>query len=129
MSGSKQYSITRSREDYLRIIYELAEFSKAIRSSDVAEMLGVTRASVSRMMSELKNSGLIEKEKYGSVVLTEKGYNLAEQIKNKHDLIVRFLIDVLGVNTAIANEDACEMEHAVSRETAEKLSVQLSKLL
>lgn len=128
MSGSKQYSITRSREDYLRIIYELAEFSKAIRSSDVAEMLGVTRASVSRMMSELKNSGLIEKEKYGSVVLTEKGYNLAEQIKNKHDLIVRFLIDVLGVNTAIANEDACEMEHAVSRETAEKLSVQLSKL-
>ena len=129
MSGSKQYSITRSREDYLRIIYELAEFSKAIRSSDVAEMLGVTRASVSRMMSELKNSGMIEKEKYGSVVLTEKGYNLAEQIKNKHDLIVRFLIDVLGVNTAIANEDACEMEHAVSRETAEKLSVQLSKLL
>ena len=129
MDITQEYSITRSKEDYLRVIFELSKFSKAIRSSDIAERLGITRASVSRMMSELKNSGLIEKEKYGSVVLTERGYQLASQIKNKYDLIKVFLIDVLGVSELIADIDACNMEHAVSSETTEKLNNQLSKLL
>lgn len=121
--------ITRSKEDYLRVIYELSEFNKEVQSSGVAERLGITRASVSRMMTELKSSGLIEKEKYGSIILTENGYNLAMQIKNKHDLIITFLVDVLGVNATIANKDACKMEHDVSLETAERLSIQISKIL
>ena len=54
--------ITSSREDYLRIIYELSQRNETIRSSDIAEKLGITRASVSRMMEELKSSGLVEKE-------------------------------------------------------------------
>ncbi|CUH92863.1 hypothetical protein SD1D_1317 [Herbinix luporum] len=81
------------------------------------------------MMSELKNAGLIEKEKYGSIALTEKGYKLAAQIKKKHDLIVLFLVDVLGVSKSIAKKDACKMEHAISQETAEKLNNQISKAL
>ena len=129
MDAVQEYSITRSKEDYLRVIFELSKSKESIRSSDVAEKLGITRASVSRMMTELKKSGLIEKEKYGSVVLTERGYKLAAQIKNKHDLIKLFLTNVLGVSESIANIDACSMEHAVSHETAEKLNNQLSKLL
>jgi len=129
MDAVQEYSITRSKEDYLRVIFELSKSKESIRSSDVAEKLGITRASVSRMMTELKKSGLIEKEKYGSVVLTERGYKLAAQIKNKHDLIKVFLTNVLGVSESIANIDACSMEHAVSHETAEKLNNQLSKLL
>ncbi len=129
MDAVQEYSITRSKEDYLRVIFELSKSKESIRSSDVAEKLGITRASVSRMMTELKKSGLIEKEKYGSVVLTERGYKLAAHIKNKHDLIKVFLTNVLGVSESIANIDACSMEHAVSHETAEKLNNQLSKLL
>ncbi|HKM21629.1 MAG TPA: metal-dependent transcriptional regulator [Lachnospiraceae bacterium] len=129
MDAVQEYSITRSKEDYLRVIFELSKSKESIRSSDVAEKLGITRASVSRMMTELKKSGLIEKEKYGSVVLTERGYKLAAQIKNKHALIKVFLTNVLGVSESIANIDACSMEHAVSHETAEKLNNQLSKLL
>ncbi len=129
MDSTQKNSITRSKEDYLRVIYELSECNKEVQSSGVAERLGITRASVSRMMTELKSSGLIEKEKYGSIILTENGYKLAMQIKNKHDLIITFLVDVLGVNAVIANKDACKMEHAVSPETAERLSNQISKLL
>lgn len=129
MDVALKNSITRSKEDYLRVIYELSECNKEVQSSDVAERLGITRASVSRMMSELKSSGLIEKEKYGSVILTEGGYKLAMQIKSNHDLIIKFLVDVLGVNASVANKDACKMEHAVSPETAERLSNQISKLL
>ena len=125
MAADPRNIITRSREDYLRAIYELSKFNKAIRTSDIAEKLGITRASVSRMMSELKSSGLIKKEKYGSVILTESGYKLAVQIKNKHDLIITFLVDVLGVDLEIANQDACKMEHDVSSETAERLNNQI----
>ncbi|MGI6201834.1 MAG: metal-dependent transcriptional regulator [Eubacteriales bacterium] len=121
--------ITSSREDYLRIIYELSQRNETIRSSDIAEKLGITRASVSRMMEELKSSGLVEKEKYGCIALTEAGYRLAVQIKTKHDILVSFLVDVLGVNSTTAKIDACRMEHAISQETAERLNNQLYKLL
>lgn len=129
MDIEKKNIITRSREDYLRTIYELSKLNKVIRSSDVAKKLGITRASVSRMMSELKSYGFIEKEKYGSIVLTERGYEIAVQIKSKYDIIITFLVDVLGVNSAIADKDACKLEHAVSLETTEKLNNQINKLL
>ena len=57
MDAVQEYSITRSKEDYLRVIFELSKSKESIRSSDVAEKLGITRASVSRMMTELKKSG------------------------------------------------------------------------
>lgn len=129
MANTQKKSITRSREDYLRVIYELSKLGEAVRTSDVAEKLGVTRASVSRMMTELKSCGLIDKEKYGCIALTEEGYELAVQIKNKHDLIVSFLVDVLGVNKITAEKDACKMEHAISQETAERINNQINKLL
>jgi Mn-dependent DtxR family transcriptional regulator len=129
MANTQNMEMTRSREDYLRVIYELSKLNKTIRSSDIADKLGITRPSVSRMMSELKNSGLIKKEKYGSIVLTEDGYKLAAQIKDKHDLIVSFLVDVLGVNKAVAKKDACKMEHAISQEIAERLNKQISQFL
>jgi predicted transcriptional regulator len=74
MANTQKKPITRSREDYLRVIYELFRLNKAIRTSDIAERLGVTRASVSGMMTKLKNCGLIDKEKYGWISLTEVFY-------------------------------------------------------
>jgi Mn-dependent DtxR family transcriptional regulator len=122
MNSTNNNSITPSKEDYLRVIYELSECNKKVHSSDVAEKLGITRASVSRMMSELKTSGLIEKEKYGSISLTKEGYKIAAQIKDKHDIIVSFLVEVLEIEKADAKKDACKMEHAISAETAERLN-------
>ncbi len=127
MNLAHEYPITRSRENYLRVIYEFLKVSKSVRSSDVADRLGITRASVSEMMSELKKSGLIEKEKYGRVFLTERGYKLAAQINYKHDLIKAFLITVLGVDEFIAETDACRMEYFISPKTAEKLNDALNK--
>src|SRR5690554_426606 len=129
MANTQKKPITRSREDYLRVIYELFRLNKAIRTSDIAERLGVTRASVSGMMTKLKNCGLIDKEKYGWISLTEDGYKLAEQIKSKYDIIVSFLVDVLGVNKATAKKDACNIEHAISQETAERINDHLNSLL
>ncbi len=127
MNATQKQLITRSKENYLRTIYELSKLNKLIRSSDIAEKLGVSRASVSKMMSELKKAGLIEKEKYGGVTLTEGGYKISSQIKMKHDLIKVFLMEVLGVREPIADRDACNIEHCIGSETIEKLNKQLER--
>ena len=120
--------ITSSKEDYLRVLLELSKNEQNIHLKDVAEALGITRASVSRMMGILMESGYIIKEKYGAVSLTNNGRNVAIRITKRRKLIKKFLTDILGVETVTAESDACRMEHAISKETAEKLSQQLKRL-
>jgi DtxR family Mn-dependent transcriptional regulator len=65
--------LSASLEDYLEAIYNLAEAKKVARSRDIAEALGVSRASVTGALRALKEKGLIEHEPYGYVTLTEAG--------------------------------------------------------
>jgi len=128
MSNIKTEKMTPSKEDYLKVLLELSEYDASIHSTDIANALRVSRASVSRMMDVLKDSGYIAKEKYGTVTLTENGRKVASYVRKRHDLLKSFLTDVLGVEAATANGDACRMEHAISLETTEKLNQQLKKL-
>lgn len=113
--------ITPSVQDYLKIILELSADEQSVHSTDVASRLGVSRASVSRAMNGLKQDGYIDKEKYGTIRLTPSGLKAARQVKERNELIKRFLIDVLHVTKNTAIRDACRMEHTISSETAEKL--------
>ena len=99
-----------------------------IRTSDIANVLGISRASVSSMMSVLKEEGYIAKEKYGTVTLTESGHKVAVNIKRKYDLLKAFFSDFLGVETATAAGDACRIEHLISLKTTEKIEQQLQKM-
>ena len=65
--------LSQSRQDYLETILELARETGSVRSVDVAEKLGVSRASVSRAVGVLKQAGYIEQEPYGEIRLTELG--------------------------------------------------------
>lgn len=112
---------TPSTQDYLKVLLELSEDGKPVLSIDIAQALGFSRASVCRAMNVLKACGYVTKEKYGPVTLTAYGREAALAVRKRHDLLIAFLVDVLGVKKAVAEADACRMEHAVSRETAEKL--------
>ena len=127
-SNIKTEKITPSKEDYLKALLELSEHKMKIHSVDIANALGISKASVSRMMNILKEEGYIAKEKYGTVTLMENGWKIASCVRKRHDLLKSFLTDVLGVQTETANGDACRMEHAISFETTEKLNQQLKKL-
>ena len=119
--------ITPSKEDYLKVMLELSK-GEDIRSIDIASALGISKASVSRMMGVLKDEGYVTKEKYGTVTLTEKGRNVAADIKRRYELLKSFLHDVLGVEAATAARDACRIEHLISPETADKIDRQLGNL-
>lgn len=118
---------TPSIQDYLKVLLDFSDTNERIHSIDVARTLGYSRASVSRAMNVLRDRGYITKEKYGPVMLTADGRAAAALVRKRHDLLMDFLIGVLGVEKCAAEADACRMEHAVSKETADKLEQFLMK--
>lgn len=122
-------SLSASKQDYLETILDFSADSGQVRSIDIARTLGVSRASVNKSLLGLKDCGLVEHEHYGNVMLTEKGLKVAKLVRGRHNTLKQFLIEVLGVCPETAEGDACRMEHAISRETAQKLEEYLKNVI
>lgn len=120
--------LTPSIQDYLKALLILSKSGEPVHSADVAALVGVSRASVSKAMDILKDAGYITKEKYGTISLTEQGKQAAIMVKKRNELITTFLTNVLGVNAGMAKVDACRMEHTISAETAGKLEKYLREV-
>jgi DtxR family Mn-dependent transcriptional regulator len=118
---------SESLEDYLEAIYVLG--GKNVRSIAIAKRLHVSRASVNRAVNTLAEKKLLIKEPYGGVFLTETGFKAAKAVQNKHQILKRFLIEVLGVEENIANKEACGIEHNISDDTAQKIDRLIKNLL
>lgn len=111
--------IRESGEMYLETILLLSQKRTLVRATDIAEELGYSKPSISRAMKILKNKGcIIVDEKSGAITLTESGRILAETIYERHEVLTKVLT-YLGVDTDIAAEDACRIEHVISTETFE----------
>lgn len=112
--------IHESGEDYLESILKLQQQGKAVRSIDVVADLGYSKPSVSVGMKRLRESGYLTVDKDGVISLTPSGQAVAERIISRHRTLTEFFIR-LGVNPAVAERDACKVEHDLSDETFEKL--------
>jgi Mn-dependent DtxR family transcriptional regulator len=110
----------RAGEDYLKAILILQKQNHAVRSLDVAEMLSVTKPSVSRAMKLLREGGFLTMDADKRISLTEAGREAAEQVFEKHRVLTECLI-TMGVDPGIAEKDACRMEHLISPETLEQM--------
>ncbi len=86
------------------------------RSIDVAHHLNVSKPSVSVAMSQLRENGMITTDANGLLDFTEKGYELASAIYQRHCLLTDFFRS-LGVSEEVAESDACKIEHDLSEET------------
>ena len=111
---------TQSLEDYLEMVHMLRMAHGIARVKDIAAALSVKMPSVAKAILELKKLGLVTQEPYSGVELTEAGEKAAADVLNRHILLKGFLIR-LGVSEAIADKDACCMEHILSAETLSKI--------
>jgi len=118
-----------SLEDYLEMIYFLRTQNESVRTTDVANAIGVSKPSVNQAIKSLKEKGLADQERYGGVTLTDKGTEIAKRVLGRHNLIKQFLVDVLGVDESTAEQEACAMEHCIGESTIQKLRNYLSKVL
>lgn len=112
--------VMESGEDYLETILVLQNRDGRVRSMNVADEMGLSRASVSVAMKNLRNGGYISMNEAHEITLTEKGRTLAETIYERHVLFSEVLSH-LGVKQTTALQDACRMEHAISAESFEAL--------
>lgn len=115
------HGLTMASEDYLESIYrimkEQPEDNRSVRSVDVAEQLGVSKASVSKALSSLRQAGMVEQTRYGRVWLTEEGEAYARRVWRSHRVLRAFLSNELGVDSEVADEEACLIEHYLSEDT------------
>lgn len=113
--------LTQSQEDYLETILDLVTSKKRATVSDIARRQGVAKPSVVKAIKKLRKMGLVKQEPYSDIALTEEGTELAERVRLRHDILLRFLSDFLGVNPEKAEADACLLEHSLSECTTDRL--------
>lgn len=116
--------INESAENYLEAILILSLERPVVRSVDIAEYLGFKKSSVSVAMKNLREKKHITVTKEGFIYLTESGKEIAEMIYERHQLLSSWL-ERLGVNKKTAAEDACRMEHVISKESFEAIKKQI----
>ena len=112
---------TGNREDYLINILRLTEKRPVAKTTELAAMMDVSAASVSEMLKTLSGEGMVNYQKYKGVSLTDAGRDYATQLRRKHHIMERFLINVLDSDMDFAHEEAHKMEHVLSDESADKM--------
>ena len=121
--------MSKSHEDYLEAIVMLGGTTEApVRSVDVATKLGVSKASVNKAVSALKEKGFVDQPYYGDITLTTEGFAYGSSVLDRHHLLFTFLTKAIGIPEERAEEEACLMEHAISDDSFEKWSEYVKKL-
>ena len=114
---------TETQEDYIRAIYlfYIRNESRYPKIIELADILDKGRSTVSERLQDLDKKGLVLKEHYGELKLTERGMEVAEWLTWKHRVIEIFLHDILGLELDKIHEEAHKLEHAFSDEAIGKL--------
>ena len=113
-------AINESAENYLETILRLSKTLPVVRSVDIANELGFKKSSVSIAMKNLREKNHITVTDAGFIYLTDSGKAIAEMIYERHEFLSSWLTK-LGVPEQIASEDACKMEHILSKESYEAI--------
>ena len=104
-----------SMEMYLETILRLGEHCKTIREVKLAAAMNLSKVSVCNAVKRLLEKGFVIYENR-HIILTEAGRKIAEQVYERHCVLTKFLV-ALGVSSAVAEQDACRIEHCISEET------------
>ena len=103
-------------EDYVELIADLIDVTGEARAVDLAARLGVTNATVNNTLNRLTREGLVTRQRYRSIFLTEAGRRIAEAARERHRLVRDFLRH-LGIDAETAEFDAEGIEHYTSEKT------------
>ena len=104
-------------EDYLKVIYQLQRGTEErIKTSEIAEQLDVTSPTVTSMVEKLEERGLVDREKYRGVTLTDEGETVALEVVRHHRLLEAYLTEHLDYDWAEVHDEADRLEHHISED-------------
>lgn len=109
-------------EMYLKTIFEVhSEMpGEIVKTTQIADLMGVSAASVTEMVQRLTQRGMITHIPYRGCRLTTEGFQLAARVKRREGLLEVLLKDVIGFKGDV-KAVACKMEHAVGIDLEETL--------
>jgi DtxR family Mn-dependent transcriptional regulator len=116
---------SESMQDYLKTIYQIGQGTSRVTTNALADMLGVTAASVTGMLKKLADMKLVAYEPYQGVMLTPAGQKLALEVLRHHRLTELYLTEAMGFSWDQVHDKAERMEHAISDEFADKIAALL----
>ena len=112
---------SESTETYLKEIFRISQTADCVRSIDVANKLGVTKASVNRAVKKLSKEGYLKHVPYGLIFLTDTGSKKAQELCSKQELITKYLMKTLFLEKTTAFKEACKIEHVIGQITINKI--------
>ena len=107
-------------EEYIETIYALEQRYGRALTGMIAEQMKVKPPSITEMLQKLEREGLIQYESYTGAVLTASGRKMAQELMEKHRIIAD-LLEITGIDRDLAEADACQIEHHVSKKTLKQL--------
>ena len=114
--------ITSGLEDYLELIHNSISNNQQIKAIDIANKFNISRSSVSEALIRLADMDYIIYEGRKGIKITQKGIKQAKKITKKHEILMNFFIKVLDVDIALADKNACKIEHVIDDEVIEKIA-------
>ncbi len=120
------HNTNESQEDYLETILLLSQSKGYCRSVDVANALGVTKASVSVAVARLQAGGFLMMDDERLLHLTELGEQTARKVYDKHQTL-KEMLEKIGVSPDLAEQEACRMEHIISDDSISKIKTVIQK--
>lgn len=115
------HKLSASLEDYLESIYHLVNKQDVARSKDIADVMQVSRASVTGALKALSEKELVYYKPYAYTTLTKKGQEVADRIACRHEILAHFFENILGVESSMAETAACRTEHTLGLEITSRL--------
>ncbi|MBI4420365.1 MAG: metal-dependent transcriptional regulator [Gemmatimonadetes bacterium] len=120
-------ALSRSVEDYLKAIYVLSQRDGSATTTEIADRLAVTPASVTGMVKKLAEAGHLKHEPYRGARLTDQGRAAALGVVRRHRILETYLISKLGYDWSNVHAEAERLEHSVSDELVERMALALGQ--
>lgn len=111
-------------EDYIKAVYTLQD-DGPVRTSEIADYLDVQPPTVTSMVEKLEDRGLLEREKYKGVELTDEGETVALEVLRHHRLLETFLKERLDYDWSEVHDEADRLEHHISEEFERRVAEDL----
>jgi DtxR family Mn-dependent transcriptional regulator len=116
--------LSQSIEDYLKAIYllESENDGKGVSTTQVAEALNISSASVTNMIKKLSGLKLVDYESYYGARLTESGRKIALEVIRHHRLLELYLKEMMGYSWDQVHDEAEKLEHHISEQFEDRIA-------
>lgn len=117
--------LSATMRDYLAEIYRLSDRGSNeqgyISTSALADLLDVSPPAVNRMVTRLREMGLLQHEPYQGIRLTPEGRLEALKQLRKHRIVEAFLVNTMGFGWHEVHAEADAISRAITEPLVERM--------